>query len=240
MSTEMPNAPMMEPRPASMFETCINAVTKPNESTFAAMASSPNAKATTGFLWVFIGSVVQTFLAFLVQGTELRRLLEQQGLGNQIPTEGLAARVVTLICGAPIAAVIAVVFFAIGAALIQWVAKMFGGKGTYDKLVYTFGAILAPISIVSGVLVLLGAIPFVGFCFNIVASLIGIYALVLEIFATKAVNGFGMGAAAGSVILPGLVIGLLCCCLAFGISALVGASLGNVFSQLGPLTIPTP
>ncbi len=245
MSNDMPNppvptAPMMGPRPTSMFQTWMDAVTKPNEATYASMAGSPSAKASTAFLWVFIGSIIQSFLTFLVQGQMFRQMLEQQGLGNQIPVQGAGATVGTLICGAPIAAVITVVFFAIGTALIKWVAGMFGGRATYDQMAYVFGAIAAPASVVSGLFILLGAIPFVGLCFRIVAGLVGLYVLVLEIIATKAVNGFGYGQAAGSVLIPGAVIFLFCCCVLVAIGTLIGASLGNVLSGLGPFPIPTP
>ncbi len=236
-----PNPPAMEPAaPTSFFQIWTDAITKPSESTYARLASSPNAKATPAFIWVFLASLVQSFVVFLVQGSIFRQALEQQGLGNQLSSSGLGGTVIGLICGAPIAAIIAVVGFAIAVALIQWVAKMFGGRGTFDQLAYTFGAIAAPASLVSAVLLLLGAIPYVGFCFRIVAGFVGLYVLVLEIMAAKGVNGFGWGQAAGSVLIPGAVLLLLCCCLLIGAITLAGASLGNVFSTLGPFPIPTP
>jgi hypothetical protein len=244
MTSELPPVPpaaptpMLESRPASMFQTWIDAVTKPNEGTYASIGASPNAKMSTAFLWVFIGSLVESFGLFLVQGTMMRQLMQQQGLGNQLPVASTTTRIITLICGAPIAAVISVVGFAIGAAIVQWVAKMFGGRGTFERMAYTLAAIVAPVLVVQGVLALLGAIPFVGFCFRIIAGLAGLYVLVLQIMAVKGVNAFGWGPAAGSVLLPGLVIGILCCCLAFGISALVGASLGKVFSTINQSLTP--
>ena len=236
-----PPSPMMEPAaPTPFFQVWMNAITKPNEATYAQMASSPNAKATPAFLWIFLVSLVQSFVLYLVQGSVFRRMLEQQGVSNQLPNQGFGGTLIGLICGAPISAVISVVAFAVATALIQWIAKMFGGRGTFDQLAYIFGAIAAPAALVTTVLTLLTGIPFVGACFGIISFLVAIYVLVLEIMATKAVNGFGWGQAAGSVLIPGAVLLLLCCCLAFGIATLVGASVGNVFSQLGPFPIPTP
>ena len=54
---------------------------------------------------------------------------------------------------------------------------MFRGKGTNDQLTYSFGAITAPFYLISTVFVLLGAIPYVGFCFRIVIGLAGLYVL---------------------------------------------------------------
>ncbi len=240
MSSEMQPAPMLDRAPGSMFQTWIDAVTKPNERTYAALANSPNAKTSTAFLWVFIGSLIESVAVFLIQGTLMRQMLEQRGMGDQLPMGGATGGIVGLICGAPIAAVIAVVVFAIVTAIIQWIAKMFGGTGSFDKLAYAFAAIAAPVSIAQGVMFLLSAIPFVGFCFRIIGGLLGLYVLVLEILAVKGVNGFGMGAAIGSVLIPVVVVVLLACCLGAAIAALLGASLGNVFSGVGPFPIPTP
>jgi hypothetical protein len=247
----LPGSPMPEPAaPVSMFQTWIDAVTKPRETTYAAIASSPRASTSNAIIWVAIGSLISSFLTILAPNPglqDLQRLLEQQGVNNEFTNTlgtggaGLGTKLLQLVCGAPIAAIFGVIGFLISVALIQWVARMFGGRGTFDRLAYTFAAITAPMSVVTGLLALLGAIPFVGLCFSLLGAAAGIYAIVLEIMACKSVNGFASyGPAIGSVLIPGLVIGLVCCCLAFGIATLVGASLGNVFSTLGPMPFPTP
>jgi len=223
-----PSAPMMAGGSTSFIQTWINAITKPNEQNYAEIAASPKAKATTAFLWVFIGALIEFFVTFLVQGAAMRTMMEQRGLGQNLPGGGLIA----LICGAPIAAVVTVVFFAIGVALIQWIAKMFGGRGTFDQLAYTFGAIQAPFYLVSAVFSVLAAIPFVGFCFRIVLGLAGLYILFLVIMATKAINQFGWGQAAGAVLIPGAVVFLICCCVVGVGMALSGAAIGNIFNTI--------
>jgi hypothetical protein len=248
----LPGTPAPEPvsPPASIFQTWINAVTKPREATFAAIASAPNATTTNAIIWVAIGSLISSFLSILVPNTglqQLQRMLQQQGVNNDFTNvlgnggAGFGAKLFQLVCGAPIAAILAVVFFLIGVALVQWVARMFGGKGTFDKLAFTFAAIFAPISIVSGFLSLLSAIPFVGLCFGILGLALGIYAIVLQIMAAKAVHGFASyGPAVGSVLIPGAVLLLICCCVAFAIASLFGLALGNILSSGGTLPFPTP
>jgi hypothetical protein len=72
----------------------------------------------------------------------------------------------------------------------------------------------------------LGAIPLIGY----VNLLIGLYLLVLEVIAMKAVNRFGWGAAIVSVILPGLALGMLLACAIFVITfLLIGAAVNNEF-----------
>jgi len=209
--------------PTPFYQVWINALTKPNEQTFAAMANSGDAKATTAYLWVFAGSLVQIFFSALVQSAMMRNLLQQvgsNGNGGQFGGGGIGARLIGAICGAPVGAVIVTLFFAIGIYIIQWIAKMFGGKGTPDQLAYTMASIAAPYSIIAGLFILLSAIPFVGLCFSVILGIAGLYVLVLQVMAIKGVNQFGWGQAIGSLFIPGLVIGIFCGCLAFGAVAL--------------------
>ena len=226
------NASMPSGQPASIFQTWINALSKPNEQTYVDIANSPNAKASTAYIWFFVGSLVASFLSLIVQGAVIRSQLSNLGQGRL--GSGFLGIAITLICGAPIAAIFGTLFFAIGTALVQWIAKMFGGVGTNDQLAYVFAAISVPYSLVSGVFILLSAIPYVGFCFRLIFGLAGFYVLFLQIMATKAVNKFGWGQAAGSVLIPGAAVFLLCCCVVGGLSMALGASASQIFKQLNP------
>ncbi len=217
----------------SFFQVWIDAVTKPSENTFAEIAASPNVKLSTAYIWVFIGYLVEFFLTALVSTGRYSSLLSQYGGGNAgaIGRGGIVTTIILAVCGGPIMAVIATIIFAIWTAIIQWIAKMFKGQGTYEQLAYAFAAILAPFAIISGVFSLLAAIPYVGLCFNIVLALAGIYALVLNIMAAKGVNKFGWGEAVGSVLIPAVVLLLVCCCLVAIASAAAGATMGNILQQ---------
>ena len=149
---------------------------------------------------------------------------------------GAGISLISAICGAPVAAVISVLVFAIFTGVTQWVAKMFGGTGTFEKLAYTFAAITVPFSLISAILGLLALIPFIGFCFGILTLGLAIYVLVLEVMAVKGVNQFGYGAAIGSIFIPGLVIVVICVCV-FGVGSvaimrLLGPKIGNTFSSI--------
>ncbi len=238
MSDQMPNAPMMQAGSTSFFQTWIDALTKPNEQTYAAMAASPKAKATTAYIWVFVSSLIASFISLLVEGATVRNQLAQAGVGAEQLRGGGVGAALTLICGAPIAAVIGTIIFAIIVALVQWIAKMFGGTGNNDQLAYTFAAIGAPYSLVSSIFVLLGAIPFVGICFRIVLGLAGIYIIVLQLMAVKGVNAFGWGPAIGSLFIPAAAVFLICCCALVIVGALTGAALGNIFSSINSSLAP--
>jgi hypothetical protein len=229
MSEQM-NTPMLPPPSgiSEWFSVWRDAVTKPSEQTYARIALAPNAKLTTAFLWIFLGSLVNFFLASLVQGALMRQMMQNSNFGVQGFPEAAGGGLIAAICGAPVAAIISVVFFALTTGVVQLIAKMFGGRGTFDQLAYALAAILAPFYLVSSLITLLGAIPYVGACFGIVGLGVGLYVLVLEIMAVKGVNQFGWGQAIASLLLPVFAI---VCCISVAIAAALPA-ISEVFNSI--------
>jgi hypothetical protein len=233
LMNEQPNAPMLSGGSQSMFQTWMNALTKPNEETYAQIATSPQAKTGTALLWVFVASLIQSFVTFLMQGVLMSQMIQGSGLENQAST-GL----VGVICGAPIFAAISVVLFAAFTGIVQWIAGLFGGRGSFEKLVYVLAAIIVPFTLVSALLTLLSAIPFVGLCFGFISLGAALYVLVLEVMAVKAVNQFDWGKAAASLLLPFFVI--LCCVFAavVGLASMMGPQLQEILDQISPTFTP--
>lgn len=233
------NAPMLPPPSgvSEWFSVWRDAVTKPNEQTYANIAQSPNAKLTTALLWIFLSALVQGFLAALVQGAVLSQVLQRYNIDTNQLGGGAGAFIIRVICGAPISAVIAVVVFLIGVGIFQVLARMFGGRGTFDQMAYTSAAIVTPYYLVNAVLTLLAAIPFVGFCFGIVSLLLFLYILVLLVMAVKGVNQFGWGQAAASVLLPFLA---LCCCVTVGGFAVANLIRTNMQNFPNSFLTPVP
>ncbi len=215
---EIPDTPAPEPRTDSVFNVWGRALTKPSEFTYADLAASPRAKATTAYIWMFVASLIQFFLSALVQRQMLNNL-QRYGLdmGQFGQRGGFGAILIGMICIAPILAAFSTLMFAIVTAIIQWLAKAFGGTGTYDQLAYALAAIAAPVTIIAGILNLFTAIPYAGICFGLLGFLVGIYLLVLQLMAIKGVNHIGWGGAIGAYFIPILVLGFICACL-FGVS----------------------
>lgn len=231
---EQMNEPVYSPEPtgvAGWFSIWMQAITKPNEQTYASLASTATGKTSTALLWVFIGSLVNFFFVSLVQGAAMKQVFDQFGM--EAAPRSLGASLISAICGAPIAAVISVVFFAAFTGVVQWIAKMFGGRGTFEQLLYVFAAITVPFTLISSVFTLLAAIPYVGACFGILSFGLSIYFLVLEVMAVKGVNGFGWGQAAGSLLLPGFVIFCCVAILVAGMVAALGPAISEVFNNIG-------
>jgi hypothetical protein len=112
------------------------------------------------------------------------------------------------------------------------VARMFKGTGTFSQLAYTVAAISVPVSLVSSILTPFSGIQYVNICTGLLSLGLVLYALVLEVMAVKAVNKFGWGEAAGSVLLPSVV---LCCCVSivvFGIIGALGPVLNDTFNSI--------
>lgn len=232
---EISNVPIPERSPETIVQTWTKALTKPSEQTFAEIASSPNAKASTAYLWMFVASLIQLFLASLVQNRMMANYLEQFGVGTgNVGNGGIMSVIITAICGAPIAAALSTLFFAIGVFIVQWLARMFGGRGTTDQLAYAMASISAPYAILAGILSLFAAIPYVGYCFSAILAIAGIYIFVLNVMAVKGVNQISWGAAIGSLLIPGLVIGFLVACLIGGAIA----ALMPVLRQANPNLVP--
>jgi hypothetical protein len=241
--SDFSNEPMVpESGPSmSLVETWIAAVTKPKEGTFAQIATQPGATVGKALLWVFLASLLTSFASLIVQaiGAGGQMDMFRQFLPPEIarelpvgaaPSFGFGA--VIVICGVPVLAIIAVLGFAIGVALVQWVAKLFGGTGSFDKLAYAFSAITVPVSVISAVLALIGIIPFIGILTGLISFALGIYAVVLQVLAVKAVNGLDTAKAVGAVLLPGLVIFLVICCCALIVGVAMGSAIGSVFDSI--------
>jgi hypothetical protein len=240
MSEQIPPVPAGEPAmmESSMpwYKVWITAVTKPKEETYAMLASQPGAEAKKAYLWVFLTGLVTAVVGTITQiagpNPMLSQVLGQSGNYGR----SVGASLVGLICSAPIGAALGVLFFMLAVAIIQWVAKMFGGSGDFNRLAYVFGAIAAPTSLVFSVFSLLALIPFVGICTGLLGFLLFLYVLYLQIAAVKAINGFGWGAAIGSVLLPGIVLFILCACVLVVLFAILSAVLGpqiqDIFNQI--------
>jgi hypothetical protein len=233
-------APESRPGPAGWLEVWGNAVTRPSERTFVEITESPNASSTTAFLWVFIAGTVSALVSGLIQSflvssgvaTQSMPGMEELlgGSGSGAPLVG--SSITAVLCGAPVAGVFSVISLAIGTAIIQWIAKLFGGVGSFGELAYGIAAISVPVSLVTMLLSPFGLVPILNICTGLLTFAVAIYALYLQILAVKAVNRFGWGAAVGSVFIPFLVIILVCGCLVIGGMMLLGPAIGDVFSEI--------
>ena len=217
--------------PTSIFQTWMTALTKPNEATYAELAASPMVKASTAYLWVFIAGIASSIATGIVQLTS--------GVGaSGSALESTAGSSIALFCAVPLGAGLYLLIFMGYTAVVQSIAKMFGGTGDYTRMVYVFGAIAAPVSFISAGLTVFSVIPYIGVMFALISLALGIYVLFLNTMAVKGVNQFGWGPALGSVFIPTIVILFLITCLVIGVLMLLGPVIGDVFSEINQGLVP--
>ena len=221
------------------FSIWKTAVISRSEQTYARLAEHPEAATPNrAFLWVFLAGTASALISGILQS-----ILAAAGFTSQTATftelfgsqgSGIAFYLGISICFSPVAGALAVLFFAIVVAVMQWVARMFGGVGTFSRLAYPLAAISVPFSLLSAVLTPLNSIPYIVVCTGLISLALGIYAIVLQITAVKGVNHFSWGQAIGSYFLPSLL--LLCCAIMpIGVIAmmrLLGPQIGNTFSTI--------
>lgn len=223
--------PAGSPGVAGWFSTWMTAVTKPNEQTYSTMAEHPDAASNSrAFTWIFLAGTASALISNVLSAIlRLAGFAPSPGMADLFggnAQRGAAFEFGVVICSAPIAGAISVLFFAIGTGIVQWVATLFKGTGRFSQLAYTLAAITVPYTVVASVLAPFSAIPWVGVCTGLISLGLAIYVIVLEVMAVKGVNKFGWGEAAGSVLLPFFVF--LCCAI---VAAFVLAGMGVAISE---------
>jgi hypothetical protein len=99
--------------------------------------------------------------------------------------------------------------FFIGQGITYGLAKAFGGQGTFTTQAYTFLLFQVPLGIVVG---LLGLIPVLG---SFIGAAVGIYEIVLSVFAVMGAHRLNGGKATAVVLIPAAVVVLLVCAVIF-------------------------
>lgn len=238
-STRPMTADLDFPAPQGALPVWIKVFTRPGERTFLEITEHPEAKAKSAYIWVFLAGTLSALISSLVQFIGTLIGLQQvapdfgqiEGLPQVMGTAGLLGAV----CGAPMAGLFSVIAFAIGVAIIHATARFFGGQGSFDQLAYAFGAVAAPFSLISGAVTLLNIIPFAALCTIPVILVLGVYALYLEVAATKAVHRCGWGEAAAALLLPTILFSLLCGFAFLLLVRAAGPSINEFLQQLQQL-----
>lgn len=205
------------------FEVWRMVVTQPGEESFETVLDDPQASARRGYTWVFVVAIV----------TGVLQLASQSLWGGTVFNTGDTDVNFSPICGViclPVAAALAVLGVIIFSGIQNFIARLLGGQGEFDSMAYSYASFSAPISVISG---LLGLIPYVG-CFGF---FVGLYGLVLNVFAVKVVHRLDTGRALLTVF---WWIPIGCVCL-FLFICVGGAAVGNVFQNIiDQLVTPTP
>jgi len=149
----------------------------PTPTTFESNISAPEATIGRACIWVFLGNLLTYWLAFLMNM-----------IISDISTEFITQYWKTLLWSAlvfvPLISFLGVVVLIVGTGVAQMLARLFGGLGTYTKLIYALATFVAPLSILR--IVLDDALHLQG-----ASILLWIYGCILTVIAFKSLHRFG-------------------------------------------------
>lgn len=145
------------PTPQGALPVWSKVFTKPGEKTFLEILEHPEAKAKSAYLWVFLAGtfsgLISALARFIVTMIGVRQLMPEFG---EVPgMSGIfgAAGLLGALCSAPLTGLFTLLSFMLSVAIIHGTAKFLGGQGTFDRMAYSFGAVVAPLTLISAVLV---------------------------------------------------------------------------------------
>lgn len=197
----------------------LRVITHPSAMTLA----GESGKASWDITWVqlIISAVITALLSYLASLESGSLFTMPSGTSSANTTFLTSYRYI--LGGASFASILTVpIFFFIGMGIYFGLAKAFGGQGRFLTQCYTFLLFSVPLGILSSIL---GLIPFAG---AFVGFAVGIYEVVLDIFAVMAVHRLSGGKASAVVLIPLGVLLLLFCALFAVLFFVIAASLQNV------------
>jgi len=163
------------------YKVWLDALFRPSVAGYETFLQDVHATPKRAYIWLIISGLINGVITAFVQPPQRRSIV--------------------IVVGAPLHALAVVLFFIGIAGLIQLLAQVLGGTGTYSKLVYTLATFNAPTTIISSLLLL---IPY-GLWIN---AAFGVYVAVLSTIAVKVVHQFEWRKAIVAT-LPVIIIAIL-------------------------------
>jgi uncharacterized membrane protein len=213
-----PTPGLADPSPTfSWFGAWRVALTRPSVATYTDLLLDPKVSLRRAIAWLFSASllsylVVVGFQAAVFPGMlaeVIREAAETAPAGVGVTPTVLL--VISLAC-TPFLAGFVLLTYLIGFGIIHFIASALGSQGSYTELVYTHAAYLAPLTLLT---TLLGMIPVV----NCLALPLGLYSIGLQLLALKAATRMGWGRVFATLLIVGLLIGLVVAVLGLGVFA---------------------
>jgi hypothetical protein len=143
------------------YKVWIDALTRPSVAVYESFLQDIHATSQRAYVWLIISGLIVGLISAL--------------------TDRAASVVIRIICDPLFPGIVVVFSITIIAGLVQFLAQVIGGMGTYSKLIYALAAFNAPMTIISSFLLF---IPY-GLWVN---AALGIYWVVLSAIAVKAVH----------------------------------------------------
>lgn len=194
ISSDQLNSAINDRSPSTLGATLLQlpqqyfkAIVKPSITTY----TDNKAKASWGLVWIQLlaWAILDAALGVLVN------LISPPATGSSFSRYFAYATSYGLVIVVPM------LFFLL-MGIVYWLAKSFGGQGTFLEQCHTSLTIQAPLGILSKLLAL---IPGIG---KILNSVLSLYGIILQIVVIMAVHRLGKGKAIATLLLSLLIVGI--------------------------------
>lgn len=213
-----PTPGLADPSPTfSWFGAWRVALTRPSVATYTDLLLDPKVSLRRAATWLYLAALLSYLVGVGIQATVFPGALAQviREAGQTAPPELQMAPTILLVLSlacTPFLAGFFLVLYIVGFGIVHFIASALGSQGSYTELVYTHAAYLAPLTLLT---TLLGMIPVV----NCLALPLGLYSLGLQLLALKAATRMGWGRVFATLLIVGLLIGLVVAVLGLGVFA---------------------
>jgi hypothetical protein len=208
-------APLGPPVPAGLgglWQKWINVTTRPGVASFAQELPTANWRD----IWL---SLIGLGILSAITGAIAALYTPQT---YTIPQGNGTTTTIHIPAGASFFTIISVPLgFFIGVAILFVLAKIFSGTGTFLEQSYAMALYFVPIQ---AVIAILGLLPFFG---GLAAIVLGIYEIVLAVFAIAASHRLSIGRSVAVVLLPAVILLLLACALLVVFAAVIATMLNG-------------
>jgi hypothetical protein len=191
-------------RKLSTGEIWFKALSSPKVETYQQISDQPSASIGKALYWLFLAGGFGGLIAGLIQtayNTDLFFGMASLDISEEFSTRGI----IWSFLGTIIFAIGVPLVTLINAGLVKFVARLFGGKADYGKLVYVFAAYQAPLGLL---ICIIGGIPVLG-CLGVPMVF---YWLFLGVVVTRLTCKLAVAKALICSMAPILITGILGIC----------------------------
>jgi hypothetical protein len=220
-------------RGLTWYEIWFSVLPNPSEKSFAFILSDPKLSLDRGLIWMFCTALIQYAVAFglvmVIWLPMLANISAESGMTLGIAASIRNVSVLLFVVGVPVFASFYTLMFALQVGIQHLVARLFGGQGSYENLLFATAAYQAPLLLISIVAIF---IPYINFC---AGPILGIYTIVLMLNSLRAVYRMDVVRALTVIFLPGIVMFLICCVVGYAFQGPIQQLLMEQMLQITPV-----
>jgi hypothetical protein len=197
------------------YEIWLDVWLHPGMAPFKTILGEPGKDVKRAFIWVAITSFIATLISYLFSALVMRNWMAD-AFGGEI-FKNYGGYTLSYICGIILTPIFAILGIAVSAAVYHWIAKLLGGHGYWNDLLFCLSAVAAPATLIGGIIGIVSMLffqnPVLVFLPTMVALAFGIYIIILNVNAIKAAEDVGTWQALGAIFIPTIiVVALVTCC----------------------------